>query len=298
MEYIHICPKCKQEVVYKQQWSFEEAEKENRLCLKCREQEKWDAMDLTRICSKCGKEIKYKRKGDYDAAVKANTVCKSCCENPYKFKKGINDSDHRIKINPAMQPKDSLDALLDETIESFYWLGFIIADGSFYKTNFEITLKEGDKDHLEKFKAFLSADSEIKYRSKTNSYRLSFSNRFSIPKVMDKYKINYNKTYNPCSFDNFKSYSKELLMSLFIGIVDGDGPITKDGKYITITSHTSWRDFYQNFIDYLNLPFFIRNHQNTTIISCGNKNGRKIFQEFLSTHQLPLLNRKWDRFVV
>lgn len=40
MEYIHICPKCKQEVVYKQQRRFEEAEKENRLCLKCREQEK------------------------------------------------------------------------------------------------------------------------------------------------------------------------------------------------------------------------------------------------------------------
>ena len=77
-------------------------------------------MDLTRICPKCGKELRYKRKGDYDAAVKANTVCKSCCENPYKFEKGINDSDHRIKINPAMQPKDNLNALLDETIESFY----------------------------------------------------------------------------------------------------------------------------------------------------------------------------------
>lgn len=115
---------------------------------------------------------------------------------------------------------------------------------------------------------------------------------------MDKYKINYNKTYNPCSFDDFKSYSKELLMSLFIGIIDGDGTITKDGKYIIITSHNSWRDFYQNFIDYLNLPFFIYNRQNKIAISCGNKKGRKIFQEFISTHQLPLLNRKWDRFVV
>lgn len=133
----------------------------------------------------------------------------------------------------------NLDKLLEESLESFYWLGFIIADGSFYKYRFELGLKESDLSHLEKFKDFLQSNSKIIYRSKTKSYRFGFNNRFSIPKVMEKYGIHYAKTYNPCTFDPFKNYSQNLLMSLFIGIIDGDGHIDKQGRYITITAHQS-----------------------------------------------------------
>lgn len=40
MEYIHICPNCGQEVKFKQNFRFQEAENENRLCRKCRNLQK------------------------------------------------------------------------------------------------------------------------------------------------------------------------------------------------------------------------------------------------------------------
>ena len=114
-----------------------------------------------------------------------------------------------------------------------------MSDGNFYKTRFEIGLKESDLSHLQKLKTFLNSDTEIKYRCKTNSYRFAFSNRFSIPKVMKKYNIQYNKTYNPCNFDAYQNYDNVLLTAMFIGIIDGDGSIDKSGLNITITTHCS-----------------------------------------------------------
>ena len=66
-----------------------------------------------------------------------------------------------------------------------------------------------------------------------------FSNRESIPKLMTTFNIFYNKTYNPCNFESFSKYTKEQLLALLIGIIDGDGNISKSkySIYISITAH-------------------------------------------------------------
>ena len=117
---------------------------------------------------------------------------------------------------------------------------------------------------------------------------------------MNKYGILYKKTYNPCSFKDFKFYNKNLLMAMFIGIIDGDGCISKCGKSIVITAHKSWVKFYQELVEYLNLPFHIRiiKNTNTIAIACGNKEGRFILQNFINQNNLPLLKRKWNRLKI
>lgn len=56
---------------------------------------------------------------------------------------------------------------------------------------------------------------------------------------MQFFGFNYRKTYDPCDFNSFANYSKEQLLALLIGIIDGDGCITKSGNsiYIAITAH-------------------------------------------------------------
>lgn len=291
MSYIHICPKCGRNIEFKQKFHFEKAESENRLCRNCR-----DIKSYERKCPDCGKTIYYKRKSDYQKASKCNSKCNSCSVNSGKFTKGKTT----FINNKTTIPVSSLDNLLIESIESFYWIGFILSDGNFYKTRFEIGLKESDLSHLQKLKTFLNSNTEIKYRSKTNSYRFAFNNRFSIPKVMKKYNIQYNKTYNPCNFDIYQNYDNVLLTAMFIGIIDGDGSIDKSGLNITITAHCSWFNFYKRLISKLNLPFYIRNknNSNTLIISCGNKTGRTILNNFINKYKLPLLERKWNRLKI
>lgn len=58
---------------------------------------------------------------------------------------------------------------------------------------------------------------------------------------MEKYGFKPRKTYNPIDFSTLKNYDKNLLLSLLIGIIDGDGSIQSNGSpnafCITITAH-------------------------------------------------------------
>lgn len=99
-------------------------------------------------------------------------------------------------------------------------------------------MKESDLNQIKKLAAFLNInESVIKYRPSTHSYRLVFNNEQSIKKVMEKFNIHYTKTYEPCDFKTYESLSNDELTALLIGIIDGDGNISTDGKYITITAY-------------------------------------------------------------
>lgn len=291
MEYIHICPKCGKEIKFKQKRRFDEAESENRLCPYCR----ITKIQYKRNCPICGREIIYKRKGDYDLAVKHNTKCLHCSENSGKFKSGILI--HTSNNNPTY----SLDKLLDLSNQSFYWLGVILADGNFYKTKFEISFKASDLNFLQDFGNYIGFDnSKIKFRKKSNSYRISFANRDTLLNFRKKFNIQYCKTYNPCKFNFYENYSYNQLMSLFIGIIDGDGHISIDGKSITITAHKIWVNFYTDLINKLKINFHIRsiNNTNSIVISAGSKEVRKLLHDFIQDNKLTILNRKWNRLKI
>jgi len=292
--YIHKCPKCGHDMIYKTKSGFDKAEENKTLCRSCRDLEKGLAANYTRNCPICNKLITYKRRSDWLRGVKSNSKCLHCSDNSGKFKSGIK------MITSTSTPKYSLDNLLNQTKESYYWLGFILADGSFYKNRFEFTLKASDLNQIKKLCEFLDIDSNIIiFKPKTNSYKLTFNNKNSIENIMNVFGIHYVKTYNPCNFTNFKKLTNSDLTALLIGIIDGDGCIDKSGKYITITAHKNWKKFYTDLIDTLNLNFHINERKNGTLsISAGNKLVREYFYNYLQNNNLPILERKWNRLKI
>lgn len=88
--------------------------------------------EYIRSCPNCGREIKYKWKCDFLRASKKDSICKSCATSKSTiFKVGHNLNDSIIRNN-------SLDRLYTEiSPQTFYWVGFIIADGSFYKSRLQ-----------------------------------------------------------------------------------------------------------------------------------------------------------------
>ena len=110
---------------------------------------------------------------------------------------------------------------------------------------------------------------------------------------MSKYGINNNKTYNPIDFNIFKNYSKDLIISLLIGIIDGDGTIAKNGsktaRVIHITSHPLWKSFYENLLRFIDFPINIKEYKGCLRISIYKKE----FINKLNMFNCPKLKRKW-----
>lgn len=248
-----------------------------------------------RSCPNCGREIKYKWKCDFLRASKKDSICKSCATSKSAiFKVGHNLNDSIIRNN-------SLDRLYTEiSPQTFYWVGFIIADGSFYKSRFELSLSAKDKEHLEKFASYINYSNNIAYREGSNSYRISFNNKQSIVAIMNYYSINYSKTYNPVNFDSYIHFNKELLLSLLIGIVDGDGNIQNNGSkganVISITTHKSWRTFYTKLLNVLNIPIHISEVKgaNTITIRIFRREILLYIKHFIINNNLTVLGRKWN----
>lgn len=291
MEYLYQCPKCGKVITYKQEKSYHKAKEKNQLCRSCRDA----SVKYVRVCPICGVSLSYKRKSDYMYAIRNNTKCIQCRQNSGQFKKGQCTSTVRNL------PTYSLDRLLDMSNQSMYWLGVILADGSFHRNGFEISFKAEDLEFLQRLGTYINYNNAlIKYRSSSNSYRLSFSNKHALKKVQDKFDIHQKKTYNPCNFKFYDTFTTEQLMCLLIGLIDGDGHISKNGEYITITAHEVWYDFYNKLISKLGLNFHINKSKNRPILSirAGKLEVKKTLKNFILDKELLVLERKWNRLKI
>lgn len=297
--YKRKCPKCEKELVHSVEKSGKRAEKENILCRTCSKR-KYDSViydNLIRKCPKCSEDINYSRFSDKILAEKHKSLCKKCSLNKGKFNKGhlLNDI-HNVSEN-------SISKLLEETYLSFYWLGFIIADGSLNQNNFELCLAKKDLNHLKKFAKFIDFNKEPKFRKGSNSYRISFSDRVSVSRVKLKYDLKDRKTYNPINFKNISLYNNELLLCLLIGIIDGDGNISHNGsknsRVISIVSHKNWKKFYTQLIKNINVSgFIIKNVNKTNKITIKLYKREQILfllKDIAIKFNLPFLKRKWNK---
>lgn len=126
-----------------------------------------------------------------------------------------------------------------DTEEKAYWLGFIFADGSVYKSKLRehggkltIELSVKDRDHLEKFKESLKCNINIKSRfrschlsnnpEKREMVSISIASSEIIEDLM-KYGCIPNKTYDRyiAKFTD----DKKLKAAFLRGYIDGDGHI-------------------------------------------------------------------------
>lgn len=205
--------------------------------------------------------------------------------------------------------KCSLEKLLKEDVKSYYWIGFLLADGCFTKKETRNTLSleisNKDKKHLKKFRRFINSNHKLYTRK---DYRNTSSIHISGPKILDimhKFDIHNNKTKNPPNISRLSNGEKELVFSLLIGFIDGDGNIreTFPGCYcITIQNHRSWENFYVFFENFF-FEYFKQKRNRSYIrldirkyitFSISRQDFTKQIKKEVKRLKLPCLNRKWN----
>jgi hypothetical protein len=102
--------------------------------------------------------------------------------------------------------------------EKAYWYGFLWADGSVYKNNFELCLQARDKHVIEKFKKDIESTHSIKKHYKYNTYRFLFASKEFCNKL-NLLNITERKSYSSLLPKIEDKYFANFLMGLF----DGDG---------------------------------------------------------------------------
>jgi len=140
-----------------------------------------------------------------------------------------------------------------DTEEKAYWLGFLYADGTVYKTGknyyrFELGLAEKDLIHIEKFKKFVSSKHDIKYRFKTKSFRIAFNDPQFTKNLIDLGCVP-NKSLI-LTFPTEEQVPLELQKHFIRGYFDGDGYLSKPPKGLTI-SLLGTNEFLNSILPYL-----------------------------------------------
>jgi hypothetical protein len=167
------------------------------------------------------------------------------------------------EINRSI-PRNRLSALLNDTNESFYWIGFILADGTVTNDSIQIEVSKNDENHLLQINNYLKNDIVL-YRRR-NTVTISINDRINIKQIKEKFDIKQKKTYNPPDYSNAE-FSQNNLLSLIVGFIDGDGNISKrknGGTQLTVENHASWKEFHI-FIEKFIYSYFeeelLKNHQ-------------------------------------
>jgi len=189
--------------------------------------------------------------------------------------------------------------LLKETLEAYYWIGFILADGSInHQTKrLKILLSNKDIQSIYQLANFLDIENQ-------HNNVISIQDKEYIPKLIKKFDFKQNKTKNPPK-KSFKLDSK--LMSLYCGFIDGDGCIKKQYKrtdtILTIKLHKTWLKFLRQIEINLYKYFKIKQYNNiirTKVNNAGyaslhisDSRLLKKLKLFVIKNKLPVMNRKW-----
>lgn len=191
----------------------------------------------------------------------------------------------------------SLQNLLKEEFEAYYWIGFLMADAHFNNNGrIILQLAEKDSEHVQKFAQFIEYKKPVKNR-------IAIMQKGVSDKIKEKFSISHIKTYEPCNIFNISSDA--LFVSLFIGFIDGDGCIGKMYKrqncYITIKLHKNWSNNLYYMIDRIykinSLPMkpILHYRGNHVYMNFSNKTIIKYLKDKTIEYKLPVLKRKWDK---
>lgn len=166
-------------------------------------------------------------------------------------------------------------------------------------------LKESDIEVLEALKNYTKTTTPIQFRQSSKSCRLTFNNKESIAKFMETYGFSYSKTYNPCEFSYYSAYSRDQLLALLVGIIDGDGSIDINSKtgyanVITITAHKIWKRFYENLLTFLSIPIYISEISDSNCLSIRiyKREVCLMLKDFITSNNLFYLSRKWNKIQI
>ena len=224
---------------------------------------------------------------------------------PNRTSHAINIQSHKMKLrkekNEYCQSDTSI-LLLDNYI-SYYWIGFILADGHISQLyRLYLTLSVKDTEHLKKINEYIKINNTIRICKKPTGDTIGFTcqDKFWISKIVQKFDIHHNKTYNPPKYipeDNF------LFLSMLIGFIDGDGYIRYQYKrkdcLSVIKLHSSWLPWLKLVKNKLHsIGFKITqpriNNSGYAELHIIGTHILVYMKIFAIENKLPFLNRKWD----
>lgn len=203
--------------------------------------------------------------------------------------------------------------LLDGSLQSMYWIGFILADGHItanYKL--KIALSSTDISHLKQLALYINANVHTKPYGK-NSFNIigeqcyiSVKDIDNIKMLAENYQIQKNKTKMPPNFQMY-NLTNDQWIALIIGFIDGDGSITTAKRIsspinIKFKNHKSWLMNLHVIKNKLCEITNINSKMNAKINSNGYasltiSDNRIITQlkKFIITNNICALSRKWNQ---
>ena len=190
-----------------------------------------------------------------------------------------------------------------DTEEKAYWLGFLFADGAITKYNssynIELSLKLGDKSHVEKFAKALGKE----YVNNNSTYRsrciVGSKHMFEI---LSSYGCTPRKSLT-LKFPNKSIFKDESLVRHFIrGYFDGDGCMSFGNKEHTVPSINILGT--EDFLDGIQKEYGTsksycmdsRSKNNVTKILSFDKKQAYNFAKYLYENSTIYLERKYERY--
>jgi|LakMenEpi03Aug12_release.lakeMendotaPanAssembly.Ray.scaffolds.fasta_scaffold490623_2 hypothetical protein len=180
-----------------------------------------------------------------------------------------------------------------------YWAGFLAADGNVRKKDYRtyVCLQNGDKEHLNKLKQDIEYSGEIKNYS--GAAVLSINSRKIYEDLMKNFNIVPKKSLilKPPKLNDI-----DLILSFFVGYLDGDGTIYETiykEKYHYINSAIIGTEemmiwFKEVLEKELNIVLpKIQKHKNVYKLCFNGKTFITIFNR-IKDYQIPKLERKWS----
>ena len=181
------------------------------------------------------------------------------------------------KIN--IRRNGSLEPLLSGTLQSFYWLDFIAADGYIHKNgHLMVSQVEKDKDTIFRFAKFLNTSvyefEQTTTFCKCKQYRVNICDIKIGRDIRKLFNIQDHlpKTYTGISLDFITN--EDQAAAFLSGFIDGDGHLDKHSTYI-IQCDKSWFDTFKILLS--KLP---KNMQNVYLALIYRKDRDKEFLNF------------------
>lgn len=176
-----------------------------------------------------------------------------------------------------------------ETEESYYWIGFLAADGCIHNNGISLSSSEKDYAHLLKYSSFVKAPIK-KVFNKTfnlNEVRVVFRD-----KKIENYLISAGLTPNKS-----KTLTLNIPLNRHIlrGVFDGDGYARKSkGHFEIATASENFKNQIYDFLQNNNIHCTARNSGSVFIIGIYKKEACKKLYKLFYSNATIFLERKKD----
>lgn len=196
--------------------------------------------------------------------------------------------------------------LLKDNNESYYWIGFLLADGCLTRKKLlKLSLSIKDLKHLEKFAKLINTNILFTSKKWNDKEYLGCTTTIMDLRYIDQFIIKFDfknqKSYNPPSIEKLPK-NDDLFLSLFIGFIDGDGCIysNTNSLFLSIQIHYSWLEWLNCCLTRLKAISKIkinkaRLYKKYAIINIHNKELLYFLKEKTTNLNLPILERKWNK---